>query len=230
MLTIETILLRLLLAGALGFLIGLEREVRGRPAGLRTNIIVTGSAALLMILSIELHQLFSTSDALGVIRLDPGRIASYAVAGMGFLGAGAIIQGRGSVQGLTSAASLWTANAIGLAVGAGFYIPAIATTFLVILALLPFSWLMRLIPKDNDIRILLHFESCRDRIDELRLILHEYKARIMYIQFDCDFDNPGSVYEIGLRMRNKKSWPELQRSLRRLEDLTKISWKEGMVI
>jgi len=100
---------RLLLAGVLGGLIGFEREAHGRPAGLRTHILVALGAALFTIVS----------DSYTGARSDPSRIASQIVTGIGFLGAGTIIRQGSIVRGLTTAASLWTTAAIGMAVGSG---------------------------------------------------------------------------------------------------------------
>lgn len=121
------LLFRLVLAAALGGAIGLERERSGKPAGFRTNMLICVGAALLT----EISVLFGMRGELA----DPGRVAAQIVSGIGFLGAGTIIQARGSVLGLTTAATLWVVAAIGMAVGASAYIEAIGTTVLVILAL-----------------------------------------------------------------------------------------------
>lgn len=123
--------LRLLLAGALGGMIGLEREASGKPAGFRTNLLICVGAALLT----ELSRFIALSPDTGSFRSDPGRIAAQIVSGIGFLGAGTIMQARGAVTGLTTAATLWVVAAIGMAVGADAYMAAIATTALVMTAL-----------------------------------------------------------------------------------------------
>lgn len=122
---------RLLLAAALGGLVGLEREISGKPAGLRTNLLICVGAALLTEISIGVARLAEPAA-----RADPARIAAQIVSGIGFLGAGTIIQARGSVVGLTTAATLWVVAAIGMAVGARAYVEAVGTTVLVILALI----------------------------------------------------------------------------------------------
>lgn len=119
------IILRLVLSTILGGAIGFEREVGNRPAGLRTHILVSIGAALIMLLS----KYGFGNDA------DPGRLAAQVVSGIGFLGAGTILRTGNTVQGLTTAASLWVCAGIGLAVGAGFYLGGIATTILVLLSL-----------------------------------------------------------------------------------------------
>jgi putative Mg2+ transporter-C (MgtC) family protein len=119
------ILLQLVLAAALGGMVGLEREASGKPAGFRTNLVICLGAALVTVISRMV-----ALDAAGVgYRADPGRIAAQVVSGIGFLGAGTIMQARGSVTGLTTAATLW-------AVAAGAYLPALLTTAVVVLALM----------------------------------------------------------------------------------------------
>jgi len=124
------LLLRLLLATVLGGAIGWERQASHKPAGLRTLILICMGATLLTDLSIQ-----AAAHATGPA--DPGRIAAQIVTGMGFLGAGTILQSRGSIVGLTTAATMWVVAAIGMAVGFGATIEAAGTTFLVLMALIP---------------------------------------------------------------------------------------------
>ena len=112
--------MRLALAAALGGAIGFERELREREAGLRTHLLVClGSALFTIISAYGFHEFLTSGDA--VVRTDPTRIAAQIVTGIGFLGAGAIIRQGISVRGLTTAATLWVAAAIGMAAGAGYY-------------------------------------------------------------------------------------------------------------
>jgi putative Mg2+ transporter-C (MgtC) family protein len=124
------LLLKLGLAVLLGGAVGLERELSGKPAGLRTNILICLGSALLMDLSINIG-----IGANGVRYGDPGRIAAQVVTGIGFLGAGTILQARGAVVGLTTAATIWVVAAIGLLVGAGQYVEATGGTVLVFVVL-----------------------------------------------------------------------------------------------
>lgn len=118
---------RLLVATLCGSLLGLERELAGKPAGLRTNVLICVGAALLTQLSIDLPTAFGFGD--------PGRIAAQIVSGIGFLGAGTILQSRHAVHGLTSAAVIWVVAGVGMLVGAGLLAPAVmaACTILLIL-------------------------------------------------------------------------------------------------
>ena len=130
------VLLRIVLAGALGGAIGVERELREREAGLRTHMLVAIGAALFTLVSAYGFSEFHFSNASG-ITYDPTRIAAQVVTGIGFLGAGAIIRQGLSVRGLTTAASMWVVAAIGIATGAGYYSAAVITTVVVLLSLWP---------------------------------------------------------------------------------------------
>ncbi|MCG2704727.1 MAG: MgtC/SapB family protein [Candidatus Omnitrophica bacterium] len=135
---IMRLVMSVLLCGA----IGLEREVRGRSAGLRTHILVGLSSCLLTIISIFVAQSFGEAHM-----FDPGRIAAGVVTGMGFLGAGTIIRYGESIKGLTTAASLWAVTAVGLAVGAGFYLAAYVSTALILITLFALSRVEKSISK-----------------------------------------------------------------------------------
>ena len=126
--TVELIL-RLVLAGVLGALIGAEREYRAKVAGIRTHLLVALGAALMMIVS---RYGFGGQS-------DPARVAAQIVSGVGFLGAGAIIVQRNSVHGLTTAAGIWVAAGIGMAIAAGLYAVGIATTVLSLIGLEAFG-------------------------------------------------------------------------------------------
>jgi uncharacterized membrane protein YhiD involved in acid resistance len=123
------LLIKLALAVFLGGIIGFERELSGKPAGLRTNILICLGAALLM----DVSQRIGVADGQRIG--DPARIAAQVVSGVGFLGAGTIMQGQGVVTGLTSAATIWVVAAIGLTVGGGFYVEALGAGLLVTLVL-----------------------------------------------------------------------------------------------
>jgi putative Mg2+ transporter-C (MgtC) family protein len=127
------LVLRLMLAAALGGMIGLEREYSGKPAGFRTNLLICLGAALITEVSYSVARA-ATGEFGG--NPDPGRIAAQIVSGIGFLGAGSILHARGGVTGLTTAATLWVVAAIGMAVGARAYVAAVFATTLVMLALM----------------------------------------------------------------------------------------------
>jgi putative Mg2+ transporter-C (MgtC) family protein len=131
--------IKLCVATLLGAVIGLEREVHGKEAGFKTYSLVCLGSALMMIVSVDVFEIFK-----GVATVDPGRIAAQAVTGIGFLGAGAIIRStEGGIKGLTTAAGIWAACAIGLACGLGLYKQAVMTTILVLVILVVFSKIQR---------------------------------------------------------------------------------------
>lgn len=126
--------LRLLAAMLLGGLVGMERQSRGRAAGLRTNILVCLGSAAVIVAFQKLSSEFNV-NAESVIRMDPARAAAGVITGIGFLGAGTIVKSQNFVRGLTTAASIWAVAAIGITVGLGEYVIAIAVTVLVLVAL-----------------------------------------------------------------------------------------------
>ena len=121
---------KLTLSLLLGCVVGLERKRKGQIAGLRTFALISMGATLAMILSIYIPQ-----EYMGLKNGDPGRVAAQVITGVGFLGAGAIIQRKGSVRGLTTAAGIWMVATIGMAVGVGMYLVSVIATLLIIFIL-----------------------------------------------------------------------------------------------
>jgi len=125
---ITTYIFRLLIALLVGGVVGLEREFKGKPAGIRTNILICVGSCLFMIISIEVAR-----TASGIA--DPGRIAAQVVTGVGFLCAGTIMRSRFTVSGLTTAATIWVLSALGVAIGAGYTLLAVAGAAIITLTL-----------------------------------------------------------------------------------------------
>ena len=121
---------RLSVAALLGGIVGLERQQRHKSAGLRTHILVSLGSCLVMLISYKLY-----AGVQGLTNADPARLAAQVVSGIGFLGAGTIMKEGLTIKGLTTAASLWVVAGVGLAVGAGYYVGAVTTTVLSVLAL-----------------------------------------------------------------------------------------------
>lgn len=132
------ILLKLVLAIVLGGIIGIERETSHKPAGFRTIVLICISSAMMMILA----QLVSG-------RAEAVRMAAGVITGVGFLGAGAILQSRGAVHGLTTASSIWAVAGLGLVIGAGFYGIAVSFTALVVLTLVLFRKIEAILNKSS---------------------------------------------------------------------------------
>lgn len=171
------IALKLLIAMLCGGAIGLERELNRKPAGLRTNVLICFGAALYMIVSRHISG--------GADYTDPARLAAQVVAGIGFLGAGVILQARGSVTGLTTAATIFVVGAVGIAVGEGMIWLAIFSTIVILLVLVLLRWLehaainrRRLfryaLETDHSVEIL---EQLIDLLSHERLYLESYEIK-----------------------------------------------------
>lgn len=172
-----TILIRILLAAFLGGLVGIEREIHGRAAGLRTHILVSTGAALFTITSISIALSYGRLGA-----ADPSRIAAQVVTGIGFLGAGAIIRYGASIRGLTTAASIWAVSAIGLAVGAGMYGAAGITTFVVIMVLVLSRLEERMELKGYARRMEITLDlSVETNVDSIRKLVEAYGGKVKLI-------------------------------------------------
>ena len=209
-------LVRLAVASGLGAAVGFERELRDREAGIRTHLLVSLGAALFTIVSAYGFHSFLTHGG-SVVRADPARIAAQIVVGIGFLGAGAIIREGLSVRGLTTAATLWVVAAIGLASGAGYYGPAVATTALTIFALWPlrlisYQMIERIKPEENRLTVeLRQGQPIGPFLDQLHNVRHfelqeELDRRVLQLELEhidehlvaqlADLD-----YVIGVRWR-----------------------------
>jgi putative Mg2+ transporter-C (MgtC) family protein len=128
--------IRLVAAAFLGAAIGVERELDGQEAGIRTHLMLALGAAVFGVISVGAFDSFHDSTGNTNFRVDVTRVASYVAAGIGFLGGGVIVKRAGAVRGLTTAASLWVAAAIGLACGVGFFAPPVIAAAIALLALL----------------------------------------------------------------------------------------------
>jgi putative Mg2+ transporter-C (MgtC) family protein len=178
-------LFRLGLAAVLGGAIGFERELREREAGLRTHLLVcVGSALFTIVGAYGFHDFLTSGDQ--VVRADPTRIAAQVVTGIGFLGAGAIIRQGLSIRGLTTAATLWVAAAIGIAAGAGYYPGAVIGTVLTLVALWPlrrgaYEVMERIRPEERSIVVALRPET---KLTQLLETLEDENARIEHFQLE----------------------------------------------
>jgi putative Mg2+ transporter-C (MgtC) family protein len=224
-------LAKLLLAAVLGASIGFEREVHGQAAGLRTNVIITLSSCLLMMLSVDLHTIFEGMDASSTVRIDPGRIASYAVAGMGFLGAGAIIKGKGSVRGLTTASGLWLVTGIGLSVGAGYYLPAVLTTAITLLILYNLRYLKSRFSHDVYTVLSITCWNSDGALEAIERIMAESSGLdVLFTSYSYDIEARVTNYRFRLRCKEPVQWKGVvDRVFHEVEGLRAISWEESDV-
>lgn len=179
---------RLTLAALLGGLIGLERERSSQAAGLRTHMVVTLGAALMMILSIKIAE----HD-----KGDPARIAAQVVSGIGFLGAGAIMRYGTSIRGLTTAACLWTSAGIGLAAGAGYYAGAALATALTLFATLVVGKLEHKFLNERSVkRVIVVADDAQNVIAPVEAILRKYQINIRELGIERDLRGHKQTVEI----------------------------------
>lgn len=162
--------IRILLAGICGAAIGFERRKRFKDAGIRTHLILSIGCAVIMIVS-----KYAFADSLDY---DAARVASNIITGVGFLGAGVIFVKSGSVRGLTTAAGIWTTAAIGMAIGAGFYLLGIATSVLLILIQ---TFLYRIVPALESIEVAELLIKCKRTPDILETIKKELDKNNIFI-------------------------------------------------
>ncbi|WMJ79827.1 MgtC/SapB family protein [Clostridium sp. MB40-C1] len=170
------VVLRLVLAAFAGGLLGYEREFKNRPAGLRTHILVCVGAAIISI--IQLYIAWDTMELIKAhpqiansIKADIGRMSAQVVSGIGFLGAGTIIHEKGSVKGLTTAASLWTIGCIGIAIGMGYYFLATVSTGVVYFTLVSLKkFEFKVLKKVSTVKLLIEYHNN----EEVTLRLNNY--------------------------------------------------------
>lgn len=221
---------KLILAALLGGAIGFERESHGQAAGIRTNLLVSVGACLMMLLSLHMEQLFRHLNADSAVRLDPGRIASYAIASMGFLGAGAILKGKGTVKGLTTAAGLWLVTGIGLAVGAGYLSPAVSSTVLSLIILYGLRRLKAFFPREVYTVLILKFRAMEKPLDQIKKIFSEYPATtIQFINAKQDISSQTITYCLRLLNKDIHHWEEMVRRLSEIKGIDEINWEESDV-
>ncbi len=202
------IIWRLVLATTLGGLIGIEREIHGRPAGFRTHLLVALGACLMMIVSEIFFFKYEAFDSESVIRLDPARVAAQIVNGIGFLGAGAIIKEGHAVRGLTTAACLWVSAGIGMAVGAGFYFPALVVTVISLFSLILLKRLERLFRKERYRSLRVHCRYDEKCLPMLEAFLAERRLRVVTFGFEKDRESGEIIYsfvvaQTGVVQRNE---------------------------
>jgi putative Mg2+ transporter-C (MgtC) family protein len=169
------LILPILGAVVAGGAVGFEREYHGRPAGLRTHLLVCLASALLMLAATHQLQWMSPTTPIGILRIDPTRMAHGILTGVGFLCGGVIFQQKLSVYGLTTAASLWLTSALGVLFGIGLYELAIPGTIIALLVLAPFQWLNKRMPQENIVDLAVRTRR-GDPLDEaqLRALAHEF--------------------------------------------------------
>ncbi len=200
--TLWDIVIRVLVAFGAGFLVGWEREVHGRPAGLRTNIMACVAGAVAMLISLVLCEA-AANTLTGSLRADPGRLGAGILAGMGFLGGGTILRHENFIRGVTTAASLWFVTILGLAFGAGLFVlggVGVAVALLTLLVLTRFEknlgsdWYATLTVQatldalaNDELRS--RIEACGAVVQNLKLN-YDFQKRLRTVTCDLKFTRP----------------------------------------
>ena len=210
-------ILRLFIAGILGSIIGLDREYRAKEAGYRTHFLVSLGSALIMIVSQHgFSEILDTPN----VNLDPSRIASQVVTGIGFIGAGTIILHKQIVRGLTTAAGIWATSGIGLAIGAGMYELGISATILTLIGLEVLSFLFKSIGMKSSI---VEFSTDnKETLNRITKLFHSKNFLIVSLQMKENRIGESIVYHATMVIKLKKSNDEaiLLTLLQDFDDIT----------
>src|SRR5205823_13289864 len=215
--TYAAIALHLVIALAAGGIIGLERSYHGRPAGFRTHALVCLSSCMLMVLTVYQDTWFSAL-ALDQVSVDPTRMAQGIMTGIGFLGAGVIMQEGLSVRGLTTAASIWITAAIGILAGIGFYFPMALSVVLVLGVLSAFRWIEARMPT----QAYYHFEvrfSRNGEIDErqIRELVERHAFSIANFSYRLDAEGRVRRYSMTIASADRSAAGRLATTLESAE-------------
>jgi putative Mg2+ transporter-C (MgtC) family protein len=217
---------KLIIASLLGGIIGWERERRGRPAGLRTHILVCVGVTLMMVVSEHIFERYKTFAADSIIRVDPARIAAQVVTGIGFLGAGTIMRLKTTVRGLTTAASLWVVAGIGLAIGSSCYIPAILTTILALIALLLVPFFERNVKRDKYKTIKLCISGAEPLFTPILAILERNSMDMQQYEYERDIVKNEVVYSISVRFKDESSIIKVSDEITTsIKEIRKLGWE-----
>ncbi|MBI4844775.1 MAG: MgtC/SapB family protein [Nitrospirae bacterium] len=219
MITNYEIILRLLLGAFVGGVIGFEREMHGRAAGFRTQLIVCVAAVLIMIVS---ENYFFHMKADPALRIDPARIASGALIGIGFLGAGVIVKSGFGIRGLTTAASIWIVSAIGLAIGSGLYIEALTTTAITIIALVFLRMVERKISAGVFRSVTVSTLNNMDMENRARSLLESHGFRILSVDYEKHGGTGEYIYTFNILKKRSEEIGKFFQELNSLEGVNSI--------
>lgn len=224
MISENEMILRLLLGALFGGIIGFERQVHGRPAGFRTHMLVCLALVLLMIVSENYYFLIETDAS--YLRIDPARIAMGAITGVGFLGAGVIVKTGVTVQGLTTAASIWMVSAIGLAVGSGLYVAGTWAFGITLFSL----FVLRVIEgKMSRMSFMNLMISASEELKEEQIwnALLKSGAKPHNMEYEKDVTTGELTYRMTIALRHQLSQKEIFDALSSLPDVRRVYLRRG---
>ena len=210
---------KLLLSLYLGALIGTERRHKGQAAGMRTFALIAMGATLAMIISIYIPQ-----EYMGLKNGDPGRIAAQVISGIGFLGAGAIIQMKGSVRGLTTAAGIWMTACLGLAIGAGMYIISVFSCLFIIGVLKLFEYFEKKFLKGAEMKIIrIKVNNIISNTDSYRDCLKKYNVHISDEFLRFDYNSNVTTINYMIRSNDATHFGGLFASIHEIDDIASLT-------
>lgn len=207
------VVIRLAIAAVLGAAIGFERSFKGRPAGLRTHMLVASASSLLMLLTVFQWDLLAEVP-IDTLRVDPTRMAQGIMTGIGFLGAGVIMKERLAIRGLTTATSIWMTSAIGIIAGMGFYFAAAAATLLTLIILSIFGWFEDKVPTYMYSRLTIRSKR-QEAInkDSLYQLIHEHGFKTSLPSYHLQDEGHYIEYQLTAHTKNQNNLQELAETL-----------------
>lgn len=215
---------KLALSLMLGAIVGLERRHKGQIAGMRTFALISMGATLAMLVSIYIPQ-----EYMGLKNGDPGRIAAQVISGIGFLGAGAIIQMKGSVRGLTTAAGIWMTACIGLAVGAGMYLVACLACLLIIIVLMLLDSLERHWLRGAEQKIVrLKIGKIAESPEEYRNVFARHHVHISDEFFRYNYSSHETTINYLVRAKDNTDFVQLFKDIHSLGDVLSLTLTNEM--
>ena len=219
------VLVKLLLAALAGGMIGLEREKHGRPAGLRTHLLVALGACLMMLISEYFPMKYGSATVNSALRIDPARTAAQIISGIGFLGAGVILKEGISVRGLTTAASLWLVAGLGMAFGIGLVLPGVLCTAIALVSLIFLKELEGIINKDRYLFLTVVAHHREGLLGELEGIFSERRLRIANLESDHDLETGQVRYEFIITQHHRRIGQELAGVVMGIAGVQRIKFK-----
>lgn len=207
------------LSMVLGSIVGFERKRKGQSAGLRTFALIAMGATLAMILSIYVPQ-----EYLGLKNGDPGRIAAQVISGIGFLGAGAIIQMKGSVKGLTTAAGIWMVATLGMAVGVGLYLVSLIATAFILFILVQLERIEHRVNMGSESRILrIRINKIVTDMTPYRSVMRGERVHLSNIYVEYDYETDVTRLNLVILIKDNTDLPTLFEKLRSINPTASIT-------
>jgi len=211
--------IKLAISVSLGAIVGMERQTRRQSAGMRTFSLIAVSCTAAMLLSIWIPQSYPH-----FLNGDPGRIAAQILTGIGFLGAGTIIQSKGSVHGLTTAACIWVVAVTGMCVGAGMYVPAVVLTTATLFVLITFERLERRRALAGQVKYLtLFYETVNPDIDKILQLLKKHAVYVYDVSIDKNFKLHTAKLILKIQVNPKETLEQLFEVFHQEEGVTEIN-------